>query len=352
MSFTFAEAKSQIATGATSVSVTLDGSVASGDLLVMIVRTSDSAITSGQISDDAGNTWTVAGTQNNVSIAYVLSSAAHSGTCNVTATASVSGQMRVAVQRWATGGAGAVFKHYVPHVGVAGTSGNCGTITGEAAGLLCIAGGGASASNVTYTAGSTNSVAGTIPTGGQTTSPATGSIFSEYAFPTVAGDQTFTYTSDVTSTPNGGTITFDVAGQTLVPVADVATGSWTPSTGTTLFGVIDESAANDADYIQSSSSPATADVCKVRLAGGINPGVATGHVVHYRYLKSAAAGDRIDLTVTFYAADGTTVIASWTHTDIGTITQADQTLTTTQAGNIPSADYATGLILGFSAIKV
>lgn len=350
--FSFAEAKSQIASGATSVSVVLDGPVAAGDLLVMFVRTSDAAITSGQISDDAGNTWTVAGTQNNVSIAYCLSSAAHAGSCTVTASASLSGQMRLTVQRWSTGGLGATFKHYVPHVGVAGTSGNQGTITGEDAGLLVIAGGGASASTVTYTAGSCNGVAGTIPTGGQTTSPATGSIFTEYAYPTVAGDQTFTYTSDVTSTPNGGTITFGIPSQVLEPVSDVLAGSWTPSSGTSLFGVIDEATVNDLDYIQSSASPVTADECKVRLQGGTDPAIGTGHVVRYRYKKNATGGDQINLTVTLYAADGSTVIASWTHTNIDAITEADQTLTTTQADSIPSADYATGLVLGFKAVKV
>lgn len=142
--------------------------------------------------------------------------------------------------------------------------------------------------------------------------------------------------------------------QTAAPVSDVSAGSWTTDTGATsnLYAAIDESVASDADYLQSSRSPAVADVAKVRLAPLTDPAVGTNHAVRYRYRKSATAGDRIDLTVTLYAADGTTVVATQTVTDIDAVTTGSFTLTPTEADAIPSADYATGLVLGFSALKV
>jgi hypothetical protein len=151
---------------------------------------------------------------------------------------------------------------------------------------------------------------------------------------------------------NGSAYPGPVGGQTVAPTADISAGAWTPSAGGSLFATIDENPFSDSDYDQSGLSPASADEMKVRLAPLVDPAVGTGHNVSYRYKKNATGGDRIDLTVTLYAANGTTVIKSWTHTNIDAVTSQTQTLTGTEADSIPSADYATGLVLGFSAIKV
>jgi len=143
------------------------------------------------------------------------------------------------------------------------------------------------------------------------------------------------------------------AGQYARPTATVAAGSWTRG-GTdsgTLQGQIDETVADDADWIQSSLDPAT-DLTKIRLSGVQDPLVGTGHVVRYRYRKNATGGSQINLVVRLYRADGTTVVASQTHTNIDAITNGSFTLSTAEADSIPSADYATGLVIGFEATTV
>lgn len=122
--------------------------------------------------------------------------------------------------------------------------------------------------------------------------------------------------------------------QTALPASDISAGSWTPSVGSTLYGTIDEAAADDADFIQSSLSPAMADVSEVKLGALTDPLSSSGHVVNYRYTKDSASGDRINLNVRL--VQGTTIIASWYHTDIdgSTITTASQALTGAQADAI------------------
>jgi hypothetical protein len=98
----------------------------------------------------------------------------------------------------------------------------------------------------------------------------------------------------------------------LSPDADNVDGGWTnESGGTTLYASIDEHLApNDADYIRSSNNPNN-DVCRVSLG---NPSVTPTQPfeISYRYGKSGTA--QIDITVTL--KQGTTTIASWTHTDV------------------------------------
>jgi len=120
------------------------------------------------------------------------------------------------------------------------------------------------------------------------------------------------------------------------PSSDLLTGTWTSSLGGSLFAPISEPNPNDADYI----SAAAASTCKVALSAVSAPSVTTGHILHYRVV--AVAGN---LTVSLM--QGATVIASWAHTPAPTsLTQFDQTLTGTQAGNI--TDY-TALSLQFAA---
>jgi hypothetical protein len=129
--------------------------------------------------------------------------------------------------------------------------------------------------------------------------------------------------------------------QIAVPASDASTGSWT---ATPLYPNIDETTADDSNYITSSPNP-TSDVCEVAFGTLNDPSLSTGHIIYYRYRKAGNAGKQVDLQVDL--VQGTTIIATWTHTDIGVgINQASQTLTGTQADSI--TDY-TDLRLRFTA---
>ncbi len=140
-----------------------------------------------------------------------------------------------------------------------------------------------------------------------------------------------------------------VTTQIAVPVSDVSAGGWTPSTGTDLWAMLDETVPDDTDYIISASGPVNAEA-KVRLSPLTDPNSSTGHIVNYRFYKTPDGGARGDLTVTLYAADGTTSITSNTHTNVALgVVAGTFTLTGPQADAIPSADYATGLVIGVKA---
>ena len=136
------------------------------------------------------------------------------------------------------------------------------------------------------------------------------------------------------------------------PVADISLGNWTDAAdGTTdIYGSLDEVTANDSDYVKSGLSPSSTDVYKLRLGALTNPDINTGHVVRYRYMKDTTGGDRVDLRVKLKTADDSTVIASATNLDIDAVTDGEITLSEAEAAAIPSADYATGLILQFEAV--
>lgn len=124
----------------------------------------------------------------------------------------------------------------------------------------------------------------------------------------------------------------------LVPWADVSINSWTTQAGgtTNLYQSIDEIVADDADYIRSPTVPTGSQLYEGALEARADPMSSSGHIVHYRYQKNVAGGS-IDLTVGLYQA--TTLIASWTHTNIPNAwTQADQALTSGQADSI--TDYS------------
>ena len=95
--------------------------------------------------------------------------------------------------------------------------------------------------------------------------------------------------------------------------ADSVDGGWTNEIGgTTLYASIDEHLTpNDADYIRSSDNPSN-DVCRVSLGNPPAGIVSQPFEISYRYGKSGT--DQIDITVTL--KQGTTTIASWTHTDV------------------------------------
>jgi hypothetical protein len=145
-----------------------------------------------------------------------------------------------------------------------------------------------------------------------------------------------------------------VAVQIASPTADVSTGGWTTDTGSTtnLYQAIDEVLAVDTDYIQSPIAPANNED-KERLGPLSVPATRTGHYVDWRYEKDRAGGNRIDLTVTLYQADGTTVVETQTVTNItAAVVQGQLVVTEPDAAAIPDADYATGLVIGFKANQV
>lgn len=146
--------------------------------------------------------------------------------------------------------------------------------------------------------------------------------------------------TDVTVSPSLLTATLTLFAPTIAitqiahPTSDVSAGGWTTDTGATtdLYAAIDEATPADDDFIRSPESP-TADVCEIALGTLTDPGTDAGFVVRYRYGKSAAGGEQIDLTVSL--VEGTTVIASWLHTDVSdTLTTVGQTLSEAEAAEI------------------
>lgn len=106
---------------------------------------------------------------------------------------------------------------------------------------------------------------------------------------------------------------------------------------------IDETSANDADYIISDPT-LTTDIYVTALGTVEDPLSSSGHVVRYRYAKSAAGGATVGLLVELregYVSEGTpgTLIASATHADISeTITAGTFTLSAGEANSI--TDYS------------
>jgi hypothetical protein len=97
----------------------------------------------------------------------------------------------------------------------------------------------------------------------------------------------------------------------LKPDNDNIDGGWTNELGgPSLAPSIDETVPDDDDYIISSDRPVS-DICKISLSnpsGAIQQPVA----ILYRFKKQGAAA--INLRVRLL--EGTTEIASWTHTNI------------------------------------
>ena len=173
----------QTTTSANSVSVTLGGPVNAGDLLCAIVGTPDSSLSGTQITDNAGNTWTVGITQNNNSIAWCLHSNASSSPLQVTVTTSNAGNLFLVVDRFTYHG------NIVSQIGLGFntaqslSSGNAGTITGDPGGSLLYGGIHGTLSNGTFTAGSSNGLTAAI---GKQIGNTGGSGYSEY-IPGTAG---------------------------------------------------------------------------------------------------------------------------------------------------------------------
>lgn len=123
-----------------------------------------------------------------------------------------------------------------------------------------------------------------------------------------------------------------VSAQLAAPTSDISAGGWTPSTGASLFGVLDETVRDDADYVISSRNPSS-DTFEVKFAAVTDPNVSTGYKLRYTLGKASSSMGRIDSTVSL--VQGTTIIVTYTHTDIpATTTLYTQTLTGGQADSI------------------
>lgn len=142
------------------------------------------------------------------------------------------------------------------------------------------------------------------------------------------------------------------------PDQDITKDNWDDAAGgdndNALYDEINESTQNDANY--STSGPLslldTTETWEVGLSNVIDPQSSSNHIVRYTYGKDTSGGNVIDLNVKLM--QGTTQIASWTHTGIGTgFTLATQTLSAAEADSITNysdlrlrftATYSSGLI--------
>lgn len=124
--------------------------------------------------------------------------------------------------------------------------------------------------------------------------------------------------------------------QLATPDGVVSSGTWVAVPSGTLATTIDEATFDDTDYNESASNP-VGDTFEVSLSDIADPIKHTGHVVSYRYGKSASAGKAIDVIVSLRQG-AATEIATQTHSGVGAgFTAGSITLSAAQAANI--TDY-------------
>jgi len=113
-------------------------------------------------------------------------------------------------------------------------------------------------------------------------------------------------------------------GQVARPIADLSLGAWVASNGGSLASVTGEETKNSADYAIAN----TPSAFEVQLSPVSEPVSTDSHVL--RYEIAAASG-----VMTMNLRNNGATIASWVHDPAPTVlTTFEQTLTTTQAGNI------------------
>jgi hypothetical protein len=140
--------------------------------------------------------------------------------------------------------------------------------------------------------------------------------------------------------------------QTARPDSDLLNQGYVNQVGSSssLFQAIDEAVASDADYIISPTPPLAA-VYACGLSNVTDPVASTGHVIRYRYRKSASGGARVDYVIQLrqgYVSESNqgTLIASAIHADIPAVaTTSTLTLSAAEANAI--TDYNA---LGFRAV--
>lgn len=121
---------------------------------------------------------------------------------------------------------------------------------------------------------------------------------------------------------------------------------WTASTGTLLYAVLDETTPDDSDYALSPTASGDQGF-EVGLSDVSDPQVSDNHVLRYRYRRAAGSFQIVDLDVEL--RQGNTVIAGWSHINIGTSwVTAERTLTQAQADSI--TNY-TNLRLRFTSTR-
>lgn len=127
---------------------------------------------------------------------------------------------------------------------------------------------------------------------------------------------------------------------TLFPFIDSADDGWLQeSGGTNLYTSIDEVIADNADFIYVLPSSTAFKVCKIALSDPMGV-VNQPMVVTYRYARSSSpdlslGSPDIGESLRVRLLQGTTQIASWTHTSISaTITTATQTLSASEFASI------------------
>jgi len=117
------------------------------------------------------------------------------------------------------------------------------------------------------------------------------------------------------------------------PTSTISAGAWTDQLGGTTdmhSPLADES---DSTWIQSEFAPSSSFV-EVALGTLSDPGVNTGHAFAYRYDKTPAISEQMDLTVQLRQG-ASTVIATATHTNIsGSIVDGELTLSGAEADAI------------------
>ena len=135
------------------------------------------------------------------------------------------------------------------------------------------------------------------------------------------------------------------------PDNDDSIGSWVDqASGTTnIYQSIDESTASDTDYIRAENNPSSS-VYIAGLSSVTDPTSSSGHIVRFRYQEATSGGGSAPTTtLTVELREGTTVIASFTDSDVPNVwTDGSFTLTGGEADNI--TDY-TNLNLRFTASK-
>jgi hypothetical protein len=148
--------------------------------------------------------------------------------------------------------------------------------------------------------------------------------------------------------------------QLSVASATAAAGAWTDqSGGTSLAAAIDETTADDADYIKSELAPVNSGtrLGPLKLRDGTSLGdpiSSTGHIIKWRIGKDSSSAPQIDMTVKLYQGGGTTLgagtlIATYSRTNVDTLTTYQETLTSGEADSI--TDYS-NLYLEFYANQI
>lgn len=118
------------------------------------------------------------------------------------------------------------------------------------------------------------------------------------------------------------------------PTSDFSAADWT---ATPLWSKIDEVVADDGDFVSSLDN--TNNVAEVSLSSLIDPLSSSGHIVRYRYAKSASGGNARNVSVALIDRSTSTLIAELLHSNISEVwTAGTYTLSGAQADSI--ADYS------------